>query len=121
MPCTRGFYGITGTLKVSSAAGLKWVPPEQVDTILRPLGSIVGSSEFQFPLTKGDAVQVWSESKKAWLDANILEVFRESCKIDGFSVPAGTVKVSSAAGQKWIMPENLHDLLREAKPSNSRQ
>mmetsp|Transcript_134892 Transcript_134892/g.269154 ORF Transcript_134892/g.269154 Transcript_134892/m.269154 type:complete len:758 (-) Transcript_134892:108-2381(-) len=56
----------------------------------------------------GDRVEVYSNSLGEWVsDAEILEAPQVDCKIDGFAVPAGAVKVASSAGSKWILPADV--------------
>jgi len=63
---------------------------------------------------KGSLVQVWSNSKNMWLDAVISEAFDRSTFTEGYAVPAGSYKVSSKSGHKWIMPEHVQSQLRSA-------
>jgi len=67
---------------------------------------------------KGDQVEVWSNSKKAWCtDGVVLEAPHVDCVIDGYAIPAGAVKVTSSAGTKWILPEQVPDVLRKVQGS----
>lgn len=59
-----------------------------------------------------DPVQVWSNTKGEWLDGVVLQAFPEDCESQGYSVPAGTLKVSSAAGMKWVRPGQATSMLR---------
>mmetsp|Transcript_48765 Transcript_48765/g.136448 ORF Transcript_48765/g.136448 Transcript_48765/m.136448 type:complete len:535 (-) Transcript_48765:90-1694(-) len=61
---------------------------------------------------EGDKVQVWSNTKKAWTDAKVVDAFDRTCFTEGYAVPAGSYKVSSAAGVKWVMPEQVAATLR---------
>lgn len=61
----------------------------------------------------GERVQVWSNGRKAWLNATVEAVFTQNTVAHGYSIAAGTVKVSSEAGVKWVMPENTASLLRK--------
>jgi len=112
---TEGFRVPAGALKVSSAAGTKWVMPAHVARMLRE--GAAPTSPVAAGLASGEKVQVWSNSRKAWLDAVVLEVFTKSSVADGFQVPAGTVKVISSAGQKWIQPAEVGTMLRGAESS----
>eukprot|EP00929_Paragymnodinium_shiwhaense_P052040 TRINITY_DN260_c0_g3_i1.p1 TRINITY_DN260_c0_g3~~TRINITY_DN260_c0_g3_i1.p1 ORF type:complete len:687 (-),score=180.65 TRINITY_DN260_c0_g3_i1:115-2175(-) len=60
----------------------------------------------------GDRIQVWSNSQKSWLDGKVLEAFDQATFTEGYAVPAGSYKVTSAAGTKWIMTEQVAQLLR---------
>jgi len=108
---TEGFRVPAGALKVSSAAGTKWVMPEHAAMTLRE--GVAPTSPTGVGLAGGQKVQVWSNSRAAWLDATVLEVFTKSSIADGFKVPAGTVKVSSSAGHKWIQPAEVGTTLRK--------
>lgn len=66
------------------------------------------------PYVVGESVQVWSNGKGTWLTATVQAVFPTATIADGYSIPAGSVKVVSEAGIKWIMPENINVLLRKA-------
>mmetsp|Transcript_24140 Transcript_24140/g.71850 ORF Transcript_24140/g.71850 Transcript_24140/m.71850 type:complete len:861 (+) Transcript_24140:54-2636(+) len=66
-------------------------------------------------LQRDDDVQVYSNSIKKWLDARVLEVFPEACIADGYSVAAGTVKVFSEHGLKWVYAENVATHLRKVE------
>lgn len=68
-----------------------------------------------------DPVQVWSNSKKEWMDGVVLEAFPVKCEAEGYSVPAGTLKVSSAAGVKWIRPGQAASALRQRPGSEAAQ
>eukprot|EP00928_Gymnodinium_smaydae_P055769 TRINITY_DN3924_c0_g1_i1.p1 TRINITY_DN3924_c0_g1~~TRINITY_DN3924_c0_g1_i1.p1 ORF type:complete len:406 (+),score=95.57 TRINITY_DN3924_c0_g1_i1:122-1339(+) len=61
---------------------------------------------------RGDRIEVWSNTAGAWLDGIVQEVFATACKADGYAVPAGTVRVRSAAGVKWVMAEQIDATLR---------
>lgn len=54
---------------------------------------------------KSESVKVWSSSRNAWLDGIVEEYAAVAGIMDGYSVPAGAVKISSSSGVKWIMPE----------------
>eukprot|EP00928_Gymnodinium_smaydae_P007735 TRINITY_DN12768_c0_g1_i3.p1 TRINITY_DN12768_c0_g1~~TRINITY_DN12768_c0_g1_i3.p1 ORF type:complete len:475 (+),score=131.15 TRINITY_DN12768_c0_g1_i3:69-1493(+) len=62
------------------------------------------------PYKKGDAIQVWSNSKKTWLDGSVQEVYETDTWSQGYAVPAGTIKVVSKAGSKWIMPKQASEV-----------
>jgi len=58
------------------------------------------------PLRKGERVSVWSNSRHTWLEGEVLEVIADST-LDGTGAVAGTAKVASSAGMKWIGPPDL--------------
>eukprot|EP00927_Polykrikos_kofoidii_P061968 TRINITY_DN5678_c0_g2_i1.p1 TRINITY_DN5678_c0_g2~~TRINITY_DN5678_c0_g2_i1.p1 ORF type:complete len:1517 (-),score=285.15 TRINITY_DN5678_c0_g2_i1:208-4758(-) len=103
--------------QLSSAAIVSrtFVPPKMVQSI----GAGAVGDNFEV----GDAVHIWSNSKGAWMtDGSITEVLTAPCVSDGLSMPAGhvlpvgSVKVSSSAGLKWILPEVIATQLRKACP-----
>merc|ERR1719469_1746145 len=60
-------------------------------------------------------LRVYSQKHKTWmLDAEIVDVVRESCVIDGFQVRAGSMKVEYANGAryKWVAPQQVEQELR---------
>lgn len=110
-----------GTLRVRSAVGVKWILPEQSTTLLRaPLERCPSSSSFFVDpgFTKGERVHVWSEGRQRWLPGSVQDVFHFPSVSTGFSIPAGSVKVISEAGVKWVLPGNAH-LLQKAEGSAS--
>eukprot|EP00933_Yihiella_yeosuensis_P054129 TRINITY_DN5249_c3_g1_i1.p1 TRINITY_DN5249_c3_g1~~TRINITY_DN5249_c3_g1_i1.p1 ORF type:complete len:795 (+),score=145.36 TRINITY_DN5249_c3_g1_i1:152-2536(+) len=129
-----GFTIPAGSYKVAADAGsVKWILPEQVDKLLRqqpqqpgPVGSIqmrgreISSVLSSFAdrkdpgYTKGEKVQVFSESKGQWIGGIVQASFCVSCAAEGFAVPAGTVKVVSETGEKWVLPDQLDHILRKA-------
>lgn len=65
--------------------------------------------------TKGERIQVWSNSKQAWLDGNVQEAFETDTWSQGYAVPAGTIRVVSPAGTKWIMPQQASEVRKVGK------
>lgn len=65
-------------------------------------------------LRKGDHVEVWSNSQKVWIpDGVVLEVAQENCIMEGYSIPAGAIKVSyGGVNSKWILPPAVADSVR---------
>lgn len=55
----------------------------------------------------GDRVKVWSNGKQEFLRGEVQAVVQNDGIFEGYSVSAGTVKVMSEAGVKWILPENV--------------
>jgi len=79
------------------------LPPPTIST------SSVTSKDF----SPGEAIQVWSASQNAWLDGHVDRVYQEPCREDVFTVPAGVVKVTSAAGVKYVRSEHVASTLRK--------
>lgn len=73
-------------------------------------------------LQRGDVVQVWSNSSRAWYEGTVEEVYQRDCVSEGYQVQAGTVKVISNAGPKYVMPGEVGSTLRwpELTSSGSR-
>ena len=44
-------------------------------------------------------------------EGSVLEAFASAATADGYAVPAGTLKVRSAAGVKWILAEKAPDII----------
>ena len=104
---TEGYDVPAGTVKVSSANGVKWVLPNQIQSMLRQTG---------LTYRKGDALQVWSESQNVWMDAIVEEAYAVDTKGRGFTIPAGSLLVKSIAGtSKWIMPDQISQMLRPSE------
>lgn len=81
------------------------------------LSSKTSRQAVELAFAKGEQLQVWSDSKKSWLDGVVAEAFAVAQQAEGFAVPAGTLKVSYGSGTvKWIMPGQASTLLRR-KPS----
>jgi len=124
----EGFSVPAGTLKVRSAAGVKWILPEQVASMVRELTTGSSASPARRPgpyigptgnFVQGEKIQVWSDSRQLWLGGVVLEVFITASASEGFSVPAGTVKVSSDAGVKWVAPQLVGKVLRKVDLGSS--
>eukprot|EP00928_Gymnodinium_smaydae_P008369 TRINITY_DN13049_c0_g1_i1.p1 TRINITY_DN13049_c0_g1~~TRINITY_DN13049_c0_g1_i1.p1 ORF type:complete len:513 (+),score=130.33 TRINITY_DN13049_c0_g1_i1:161-1699(+) len=62
------------------------------------------------PYVKGERVQVWSNSKKQWLDGSVEDIFETDTFAQGYAVRAGTFKVVSPAGMKWITPDQASEV-----------
>eukprot|EP00930_Biecheleria_cincta_P003977 TRINITY_DN104881_c0_g1_i1.p1 TRINITY_DN104881_c0_g1~~TRINITY_DN104881_c0_g1_i1.p1 ORF type:complete len:237 (-),score=26.49 TRINITY_DN104881_c0_g1_i1:246-956(-) len=67
--------------------------------------------------SQGQAVEVWSNSKQAWLAAEVIKHFASSAVLQGESISAGTVQVRSTAGVKCVAQEDIPRLLRAAHKS----
>lgn len=87
----QGGYGVAAYPTVAAAG------PSSAVSIFRP----------------GEKVQVWSNTKGTWMDGVVQQVFVVPTLAEGFSVAAGTVKVVSGAGVKWVAPESIATMLRK--------
>jgi len=76
------------------------------DPALKPLSFVVD-----------EVVDVWSSSKQAWVQGKVAEVFENGGKDEGYTVPAGVVKVSVPTGVKYIRPAQFGTELRKIKAS----
>lgn len=93
-----------GTVVVSFDGGhTKCVAPDQVGKLLR-----------KGPFRQGDRVQVWSNGKEQWLDAEIRSVSEADSARHGYTVPAGTLEVEyvSSGAFKYVYPHERGKLLR---------
>merc|ERR1719210_2025219 len=70
----------------------------------------------QVNFKKGEKIKVWSSSQNAWLDGVVKEIFTTETTHENYAVPAGVIKVESAAGIKFIQPEQAGKLLRKEFP-----
>jgi len=77
---------------------------------LNPTSELTCSSE---DFSQGEAIQVWSASQNAWLDGHVERVYHQPCKEETFTVPIGVVKVTSAAGVKYVRSEHVATTLRK--------
>merc|ERR1740121_1069784 len=68
----------------------------------------------------GDRVFVWSNGKQCWLQGKVEMVWLGpgDTVADGYTIQAGTVKVQSEAGVKWIVPENVEVHLQKVDKSS---
>eukprot|EP00929_Paragymnodinium_shiwhaense_P031217 TRINITY_DN17543_c0_g2_i1.p1 TRINITY_DN17543_c0_g2~~TRINITY_DN17543_c0_g2_i1.p1 ORF type:complete len:628 (+),score=129.23 TRINITY_DN17543_c0_g2_i1:141-2024(+) len=72
------------------------------------------SAAVALPFAQGERVQVWSASRRSWLDGTILEAYvRRTTTEEGYCVDPGTVMVVFGGNRKWILPHQVHDLLRK--------
>jgi len=110
----EGFAVPAGMLKVRSATSVKWVRPEQA-WMVREVGTGACAQLLSRDpgFAKGEKIQVWSDSRQLWLGGVVLEAFATAGTADGFTVPAGTLKVSSDAGVKWVSPALASKILRK--------
>lgn len=58
-------------------------------------------------------MEVWSDSQTAWVPCHVKEAVLKPCTMEGYSIPAGAVKVGLARGrEKWVMAESMEATLR---------
>jgi len=96
---------------VEGLAAGRWVEQGGAASLSETNGRTLARRSF----SDGERVQVWSNSRGAWLDGIVLEAFSADCEADGYMVPAGTIKVSSAAGVKWVLPGQAAAMLRRPR------
>eukprot|EP00445_Apocalathium_hangoei_P004248 CAMPEP_0203856278 /NCGR_PEP_ID=MMETSP0359-20131031/10086_1 /ASSEMBLY_ACC=CAM_ASM_000338 /TAXON_ID=268821 /ORGANISM="Scrippsiella Hangoei, Strain SHTV-5" /LENGTH=747 /DNA_ID=CAMNT_0050772871 /DNA_START=22 /DNA_END=2261 /DNA_ORIENTATION=+ len=66
------------------------------------------------PFGRGDRVQVWSASQRAWTEGRVDKVLTENyTKEDGTIVPTGSVRVATARANFYIPPQKIADVLRK--------
>jgi len=130
-----------GTVKVISSAGQKWIQPAEVGTMLRraessaaaksspapiaaplqhsaELSSTIGVAGSTSSFVKGEKIQVWSDSRQLWLRGSVQEVYHSRVVSEGFSVPAGSIKVLDSDGNvKWVSPALAGQVLRKVNIS----
>lgn len=66
---------------------------------------------------KGDVVEVYSVNHKKWfLDAEIIDVVRETAYFEGVRVSAGSMKIAYDNGTryKWVAPHEASEVIRES-------
>jgi len=69
--------------------------------------------DFGSMLQEGEHVEVWSNSKKAWFEGEVLEQSATEIEADGVKVPSGSYRVRySGNTMKWIHPDHVQYLLR---------
>jgi len=66
----------------------------------------------------GESVEVYSGSAGAWIEAVVVEVYLRACTADGYSMPAGCIKVESQAGVKYVMPDQVADVIRRPQAAS---
>lgn len=129
MEMQRGsLHAITPTVKGRLAMIVQGSPSPSNSSVGSPL-SMAGSplsgwSPFAQPTTAvdtqfhaGEQVMVATDDGLAWMDAQVVAVFPTDTEAEGYSIPAGTVKVSYELGIKWVMPQNMATTLRKKGPS----
>lgn len=63
----------------------------------------------------GDQVEVWSSKNNVWyMDAEVVDVAKETSQIDGIRIKAGSMKVvyDNGARFKWVPPQQMEGYLR---------
>lgn len=90
-------------------------PAEKPASVAPPAGESAEASGGD-PLQgyrKGDVVEIWSATRNEWVvDGVIVEAATVACTVDGYAIPPGAVQVTSSAGTKWILPDQLASMLR---------
>lgn len=112
-----------GCLLVTSAAGRKYILADQISTTVRSSASSSSVAKEEVHaftdaslLKPGDRVEVFSESQGRWLPATVEAVFAEATTENGYTIPAGCVRVKSASGSKYVPAEHMSTTLRKIKP-----
>jgi len=108
----RGHALPQGAVKVVSAVGTKYLYPNQVEKALRRLTDSSKAISATMRFSKGDEVEIWSNSKGMWLEGVVDEVNETACVKSGFQVPVGCLKVTSAVGHKYVPAEKADGMLR---------
>jgi len=97
-----------GAVRVTSSVGTKWVMPHLLFSQLRKARPMTSA------FVPGAVVQVWSNSKGAWLnDAVVCEVSDGRPLSCGITLPLGSVRVRSSAGEKWLTPDQIGPNIRK--------
>jgi hypothetical protein len=111
------------SVKVSYNGGLsKWIAAKDASSELRRALKPISDSDQLDSMTnfvKGAEVEVWSRSKNAWIsDGTILDIAATDIALDGYIIPAGSVKVSCRSVDlvKWIGPSLRAVELRVVEP-----
>ncbi|CAK0877513.1 unnamed protein product, partial [Prorocentrum cordatum] len=68
----------------------------------------------------GDPVLIWSRRRAEWLQGKVLSVFASDQWHDGFQVRAGTLRVKSPAGTKYVLPELIAAVIEGGPAGTSR-
>eukprot|EP00450_Noctiluca_scintillans_P003656 CAMPEP_0194493868 /NCGR_PEP_ID=MMETSP0253-20130528/11950_1 /TAXON_ID=2966 /ORGANISM="Noctiluca scintillans" /LENGTH=748 /DNA_ID=CAMNT_0039334905 /DNA_START=78 /DNA_END=2324 /DNA_ORIENTATION=+ len=70
-------------------------------------------------LQLGDMVEVWSNSKSAWMKGTILQVAQSKLMSDGHKILSGAIKVAYSADEaehiKWVQPDRISAQVRKAE------
>lgn len=120
-----------GCVRVKSASGSKYVPAEHMNTTVRAIKNCSkdiaeierqssgisrrtsGSSILSLASVKsGDKVQVFSNSHRTWLPAEVEEKYEKDTIEKGRTIPAGCLRVKSSAGSKYVPAEMIESVLR---------
>jgi hypothetical protein len=72
------------------------------------LASLATAIEFE----KGDRVEIWSKSRKQWIDGSVDETYPNGGLHDGFWLEPGDVKVSWSDGWKFVSPCDFNSALK---------
>lgn len=100
----EGYAIKAGAIKVRSIMGTKFVSADRVKDVVRK----------RLAYAKGEKVQLWSASKKQWLDGKVVEAFDDdSFTAEGHAVKRGTLKVAFSTGSKWVKPDEVEQSIRK--------
>jgi len=64
----------------------------------------------------GEHVEVWSESEGRWLSGVVDRIFDEAGEDNGYSVPAGILRITHAYGTKYVRQDQVQEKLRRPPP-----
>jgi hypothetical protein len=108
MPCQHGgfAYRMEGGMR-DLFFTLRVAFPEE-----KPSSSSSPASTLDFQ--KGDRVEIWSKSRKAWLNGTVAEAYPTGGLHDGFWLEPGDLKVSWSDGWKFVSPRDFGTQLRKA-------
>eukprot|EP00930_Biecheleria_cincta_P057265 TRINITY_DN43235_c0_g1_i2.p1 TRINITY_DN43235_c0_g1~~TRINITY_DN43235_c0_g1_i2.p1 ORF type:complete len:608 (+),score=119.16 TRINITY_DN43235_c0_g1_i2:77-1900(+) len=111
-----GYGGLRPNVGVQEHLLSQAPPTRGVSSASSVLGQRGSFSRFM----PGEPVFIYSNSAKAWVNGRIEEVFAQPCVADGYSVPAGCIKVvMEDGGIKYVMPDQVDSTLRHAPGSRS--
>ena len=112
----NGNYHPPGTLVASfqtpNGMSQKMVPPDSIPSSIRKVATCP-----QF--SKGETVEVWSNSNNAWMSGHVSEVYPTGAHVDGYPFLPGTLLVSYETGNgtatKIVHPDNILALIRRKR------
>jgi len=114
----EGYDIPAGALKVSTASGCKWILPHQIKDVVQKSGPRVMSAiqeedTEEVAFCEKQKVQVYSASRDAWFDGVVEKIAASDCKLEGYDVPKGAMKLSTKAGSKWVLPHEVKKFVRK--------
>eukprot|EP00928_Gymnodinium_smaydae_P009676 TRINITY_DN13621_c0_g4_i1.p1 TRINITY_DN13621_c0_g4~~TRINITY_DN13621_c0_g4_i1.p1 ORF type:complete len:514 (-),score=107.71 TRINITY_DN13621_c0_g4_i1:43-1584(-) len=63
----------------------------------------------------GERIKVWSKSSNVWVDGKVSKVFKQDTFCEGYAVRAGSYKVSTASGYKWISAHEVSEQMKKLR------